>query len=74
MRHLREQQPCRMEASYFVIYSFILCLIFLLPVLPASKLSQPPVILMNCVPKKLRRLSLGPRGGKVLAGKKEQRV
>ena len=74
MRCLGEQQPCRVEASYFVIYSFILCLIFLLPVLPALKLSQPPAVLMNCVPKKLKRLTLEPRGSKVLAWKKEQRV
>ena len=69
-----EQQPFRMEASCFVIYSFILCLIFLLPVLLAMKLSQPPVMLMNCVPKKQRRLTLGLRGGKVLSWKKEQHV
>lgn len=34
-----------MEEGYFLFYGFILCLIFSLPILPAVKLSQPPVTL-----------------------------
>lgn len=49
VNHLGERRRFGMEEGYFAFYGFILCLIFSLPILPAMKLSQPPVTLTNCV-------------------------
>lgn len=49
MNHLGQQRRFGMQEGYSAFYGFIACLVFSLPVLPAVKLSQPPVTLTNCV-------------------------